>query len=85
MRELLARIDSRELSEWMAFYSIEPFGEERADLRNALLCQTILLPHLKANTKPPSLESFMLFGDKEPEVMDGADLKQIFMKAFGNK
>ena len=29
------RIDSYELSEWMAYYSIEPFGEVRADWRQA--------------------------------------------------
>lgn len=36
VRDLLARIDSEELSEWMAYYQIEPFGEQRADLRNAI-------------------------------------------------
>lgn len=29
--ELLDRMSSREFSEWMAYYGIEPFGEERAD------------------------------------------------------
>jgi hypothetical protein len=28
VRELLARIDSEELSEWMAFYNVEPFGSD---------------------------------------------------------
>ena len=28
VRELLERIDSRELSEWRAFYNLEPFGHE---------------------------------------------------------
>jgi len=37
VRELLMRIDSRELSEWMAFYSIEPFGRTRADMRAAMV------------------------------------------------
>lgn len=30
---MLSRIPSRLFSEWMAYYSIEPWGEERADLR----------------------------------------------------
>lgn len=34
---LLDRIPSHLLSEWMAYYSIEPFGEARADFRNATL------------------------------------------------
>lgn len=36
VRELLARIDSGELSEWIAYYNIEPFGEERADYRQGI-------------------------------------------------
>ncbi len=32
VRELLARMDSRELSEWMAFDRIEPIGSGRANL-----------------------------------------------------
>lgn len=34
--ELGARMSSRELSEWMAYDRIEPFGEQRADLRQAM-------------------------------------------------
>jgi len=39
--ELLSRISSRELSEWMAYYELEPFGEERADLRAGIIAATI--------------------------------------------
>lgn len=28
VREMLDRIDSRELSEWMAFHNLEPFGDD---------------------------------------------------------
>ena len=38
--ELLARIDSAELTEWMAYSQIEPFGEERADLRAGIVAST---------------------------------------------
>ncbi len=41
VEELLHRISSRELAEWMAFYSLEPFGEERADLRAAIIATTV--------------------------------------------
>lgn len=30
-----------ELLDWMDYYCVEPFGERRADLRNALLCSLI--------------------------------------------
>lgn len=34
--ELMHRMSAREFSEWMAYYRIEPFGEEVADLRHAI-------------------------------------------------
>jgi hypothetical protein len=39
--ELLERLSSRELAEWMAFAELEPFGEERADLRSAIVASTM--------------------------------------------
>lgn len=41
VQELLARITSRELSEWWAFFQLEPFGEERADVRAAIVASTM--------------------------------------------
>jgi hypothetical protein len=34
--ELGQRMSSRELSEWMAFYQLEPFGPEATDAMNAI-------------------------------------------------
>ncbi|MHB9836848.1 phage tail assembly protein T [Paraburkholderia terrae] len=41
VRQLLANLDSAELSEWMAFNQIEPFGEARADLRAGIIASTV--------------------------------------------
>jgi hypothetical protein len=38
VEEMLNRMSSREITEWRAFTSIEPVGEDRADLRHAMLC-----------------------------------------------
>ena len=64
--ELLDRMSSREFSEWMAYYAIEPFGEERADLRQALTTSAVH-NSIQAQTKRPKWtkpEDFMPF--KEP-------------------
>lgn len=34
-------MSSAEFAEWMAYYTLEPFGEERADLRMAVLASLI--------------------------------------------
>lgn len=41
VRELLARIDSQELSEWMAFARVQPFGDRRMDERFGILCSAL--------------------------------------------
>jgi hypothetical protein len=38
---MLASMSSRLLSEWMVFAQLEPFGEERADLRAGIVASTI--------------------------------------------
>lgn len=39
--DMLCRISSRELTEWMAYCKLEPFGEERSDLRSGIIAATV--------------------------------------------
>lgn len=39
--ELLGRISSQELTEWMAYSQVEPWGEDRADLRAGIVAATV--------------------------------------------
>ena len=39
--ELLTRISGRELSEWEAYYSLEPFGQVRGDLQAGIVASTV--------------------------------------------
>jgi hypothetical protein len=59
--DLLGRISSRELSEWMAYAQMEPFGEERADLRAGIIAATIANMNRdpKKRAKPFGPEEFM--------------------------
>lgn len=41
MREAQTRIDSREFAEWRCYYELEPWGEERADLRAGIIASTV--------------------------------------------
>jgi hypothetical protein len=65
VRELLARIGSDELTEWMAFYQLEPFGDFRADLRSAIVASTLANAHRSKEGKPFTPEDFMPFVDKQ--------------------
>ena len=86
--EMLGRMDSTELAEWMAYDRIEPFGDQRADLRSAILCQQILAPYLKEGAKLPDLKRFMPFVEQEPEEEQGltGDVgAQVARQMFGEK
>jgi hypothetical protein len=41
VREMLARIDSHELTEWRAFYELEPFGGLIEDQRHGIATATL--------------------------------------------
>jgi hypothetical protein len=38
---LLQSLTSRQFAEWMAFYSIDPFGDQRADLRTGIVASVL--------------------------------------------
>ncbi len=40
--ELNARISSEELTEWQAYYEVEPFGQVRGDLQAGIVASTIV-------------------------------------------
>lgn len=72
VRELLSRIDSRELTEWQEYFKLEPFGEERADLRTAQVCRVIAEMYRSKDQRPYTLDDFLLkFG--ESLVSDDAE------------
>jgi len=57
--ELLHRISSRELTEWQAYYGVEPFGEDRADLRAGIVASTVANVFRKSGTSPYKAQDFM--------------------------
>ena len=62
----------------MAFDQIEPFGDVRADIRNALLCQVVMAPNQKKGATLPSIEDFMLFHDSgKDERMDEDAIRDV--------
>jgi len=58
---MLSEMTAVEAKEWEIFYSQDPFGEQRADLRNAQLCM------MWTGDKNATLEQFMLYADPKPD------------------
>ncbi|GEM_PF-787934 len=57
----LAHISARELAEWEAYYRVEPWGEERADLRAGIIAATEANVHRDAKKRRKAFtpEEFM--------------------------
>lgn len=59
VNELLSRIDSRELTEWMAFYSLEPWGTEAEDVRTGIIASTVANVNRDPKKKAYKIRDFM--------------------------
>ena len=69
--ELLERISSAEVTEWMAFDAIDPFGEPRADLRNGMICAVTANHSFAPPTSPRRPSDYMLFSEMVQKRDDG--------------
>ena len=66
--QLLRTMSSAELTEWRAYARINPFGEWRADYRNAITAQTVAAA---AGVKRTKTKDFMPdFRPREAQPMD---------------
>jgi hypothetical protein len=67
VRQMLASMSSGELTEWMAYDAIEPFGEPRADLRAGLVASAIVNHSMSPPKTPARPLDFMPFANGGPQ------------------
>jgi hypothetical protein len=89
VRELLARVDSHELTEWMAFHNLDPWGEYRADLRAGIVASTVANVNTVRGRKfKPSDFMVDYLKRPEPEPKTVEELKDMAVRItamFGGK
>lgn len=84
VRQVLAEIDSRELTEWAAYELVEPFGPWREDLRSGIVASTIANTMRGKGARPFTPDDFMPeFGGQQQEVMSSEETIAAFAAAFG--
>lgn len=54
------------LVDWVTYYGVEPWGEDRKDFRTDFLAAAILAPHLKKGERAPQL-SGAIGGSHRPQ------------------
>lgn len=82
---LLELLDSRQISEWMAYYAIEPFGQYPEYLRAGIIAATIANVHQGKKGRRFTAEDFM---PKEPSAsrpkkQSVAEMKAIMQQIAG--
>lgn len=76
MAELGESMGAAELTEWIAFFELEPWGEERMDLRFATL-NSILVNALRGKGQKPVTPADLMpdfGGDRKERGIDLADM-----------
>jgi hypothetical protein len=74
VEELLHRMSSRELSEWMALYKLEPFGAEADFLGHAITAHTTYSVNRGKNSKKLDVKDFVPDFEKQAKPHSIDDL-----------
>lgn len=77
---MLRRIPSRLLSEWMAYYGLEPFGQERENMHAGLVTSAVYNVNRdpKKHRKPFSPGDFMLEFDSAGAPKEARSPEEIY-------
>lgn len=86
MSELLNEISSKELTEWMAFYSLEPFGTEVDLLGHAIVASLIYNANRGKNRAKSPAEFIPDFESAlhKQSVDEMKDIARIMTEAYRN-
>ncbi len=81
VRRAQREIDSREFSEWQAYYRLEPFGYDRHDLNNGILCSLVANALGGKKSKSYKPEDFMPKFDRKRKQTD-TDMGAVVQRAL---
>jgi len=82
---MLSEISSRDFAEWIAYSRLEPWGEERDDLRMGIIASTIANANRGKGQKAYTPQQFMPQFEQETEEEAQARLMAKVMTALGGK
>lgn len=82
---MLSEISSEQYAEWMAYSTLEPWGQDRDDLRAGIVAATIANANRGKNQKPYKPSDFMPSFEPETEEQAQARLIAKALSALGGK
>lgn len=80
-------MDSEELTEWMQFYNLEPFGGDTAYIGHAIVAATVANTHRAKGKKAAKVEDYMprWKPKKAQTVEEQIQLAQMWTAALGGQ
>ena len=87
VKQMLASMDSKEISEWAAYYSIEPFGYFRSsDLPAGIIASVLANCNRTRNSKAFTPKDFMLVGEyAQDKPMEENEMQNILQAMIGQE
>lgn len=83
VQELLERVSSQELTEWMAFFQLEPWGTEIDDWRAGLIAATIANIMRDRKSRPLNPMDFMPRWDAPAQAEQSWEEQEQIMAMWG--
>lgn len=71
---LLRELTYDQFREWWIYFTVEPFGEIRQDLRHGKSSQIALMPHLREGNRPPEIDKLIVNFESEADQVDDKEL-----------
>lgn len=82
MRQLKDSMDAREFGTWMAYYGVQPWGEQRGDLRSAIVAATIANSNPYRKGRNARVDEFMPFADTRARRMTDEEMMREVERGF---
>jgi len=82
---MLSEITSRQFAEWMAYSRLEPWGEDRDDLRMGIMASVIANSNRGKGKKPYKPQDFMPNFEPEDEAAAIERIRENLRKTLGGK
>lgn len=82
---MLGEISSRQFAEWMAYSRLEPWGEDRDDLRMGIVASVIANSNRGKGKKPYKPQDFMPNFEPEDEAAAIERIRENLRKSLGGK
>ena len=72
---------SRQFTDWLAYYSVDPFGDQRADLRAGIVSAVVANRWRGKNEQPLEPSDFMPFRVRKAQTPD--EMRSVLASVLG--